>query len=803
MKFLRTSSQVLSSLAIIGAMILSEPSAAQQTSKKPIKGYGAAVADLKGERGKYLQHWLVAGPFQYNVGSEPATEAQCKARFEGETTTIRMDKYKSFEPAIEGTVSRPWVNADAVNDVVNLDQLYGNKDFAAAYAMCEIVADAAESALLSFGSDDAIRVWLNGTLVHDNWALRGHTKDDDVVPVQLVKGSNQLLVKVQDMQYGWEFSARVLAPADIQKQYVAACGSGDFAKYEIYKKAGASIDGKNELGLTGLMTARLNGREDMVKELVAKGAMDLPMPAAELLINGVYKNLENRKAPGIAILISQNGQVIYRNAFGYADIENNVRMNPDMRFKIGSITKQFTGVAILKLQEEGKLSVEDKLSKYIPDFPRGNEVSIHQLLTHTSGIHSYTNNADFLGKVLKPISEDDLVAVLKKESYDFNPGEAFLYNNTAYVLLGYIIHKVSGIEYGEYLKKSFFEPLKMTNTGYSGSGVKIDNLAIGYDRMGAGYVPSPVWDLSWAGGAGALYSTIDDLQKWNEALFNGRVLQEKSLKAGLTSVVLNNGQTPAQGEYGYGWFMSDFRGLRRIAHGGGLAGYISELTRYPSENMTVVMLTNMSPPEQNIDPNALSQFYLWPRLTPQASMLPGSAEGDISQYPGHYDFGNGMVMVISAEGNKLFAQLTGQQKFEIFPQGNGEYYWKVVDARIKFARDENGKVTHGDFQQNGVKLKVPRLPEPKIVAVDHALYKLYSGKYNLGNNIVLDVTSENDHIYVQATNQPKFEMFPVSEQEFVLHESNSRVTFYPADGGKVKKLALKMGDRSMEGERIE
>jgi CubicO group peptidase (beta-lactamase class C family) len=803
MKILRASSQLLSLLLIFGTFILSKPVAAQQPSKKTIKGYGTAVASLANERGKYLQHWLVAGPFQYNVGTEPATEVQVRTRFEAEKTAIRLDKNKSFEPAMEGTVTRPWVIADAVNDVVNLDQLFGNKDYVAAYAMCEIVADAAQPALFTFGSDDAIRVWLNGTLVHDNWALRGHTKDDDVVPVQLIKGSNQLLVKVQDMQYGWEFSARILGPADIQKQYVMASGDGDFEKYEIYRKAGASVDGKNDIGLTALMAARLNGREDMVKELLAKGAKDEPMPAPELLVSGVYNNLQSKKAPGIAILISQNGQVIYRNAFGYADIENNVKMSSDMRFKIGSITKQFTGVAILKLQEEGKLSVEDKLSKYIPDFPRGNEVTIHHLLTHTSGIHSYTNSPDFLAKVLKPISEDDLVTALKKEPYDFNPGESFLYNNTAFVLLGYIIHKASGVEYGDYLKKTFFEPLGMTNTGYSASGLKIDNLATGYDRLGAGYVPSPVWDLSWAGGAGALYSTIDDLQKWNEALFNGKILQEKSLKAGFTSVVLNNGQLPPQGEYGYGWFINDFRGLRRIAHGGGLAGYISELTRYPSENMTVVMLTNMSPPEQNMDPNILSKFYLWTKLAPQTSRLPGGSEVDISQYPGRYDFGNGMVMVISADGNRLFGQLTGQQKFEIFPQGNGEYYWKVVDARIKFVRDESGKVTHGEFQQNGTKLKVLKLPEHKIVTVDIALYKLYAGKYNLGNNMVLDITSENDHIYVQATNQPRFEMFPVSDQEFVLQEANSRLTFYPADGGTVKKLALKMGDRSMEGERIE
>ena len=205
MKTLRAFSQSLSLLLIIGDLILPKPLGAQQPSKKPIKGYGPAVSSLASERGQYLQHWLVSGPFESTEGSEPATEVQCRTRFEAEKAVIRLGKNKSFEAAAEGAVTRPWVVADAVNDVVNLDQLFANKDYAAAYAMCEIVADAAQSALLTFGSDDAIRVWLNGTLVHDNWALRGHQKDEDVVPVQLIKGSNQLLVKVQDMQYGWEF----------------------------------------------------------------------------------------------------------------------------------------------------------------------------------------------------------------------------------------------------------------------------------------------------------------------------------------------------------------------------------------------------------------------------------------------------------------------------------------------------------------------------------------------------------------------------------------------------------------------
>ena len=147
------------------------------------------------------------------------------------------------------------------------------------------------------------------------------------------------------------------------------------------------------------------------------------------------------------MLVAKDGNVLYRKGFGYADTKNKILVSPETKFRIGSVTKQFTAAAILKLQENNLLSVDDKLSKFIPDFPRGDEVTIHQLLTHISGIHSYTSNNDFLDKVTKTISPDSLINAIKKDPYDFNPGERMLYNNSGYFILGYIIAKVSGKPY--------------------------------------------------------------------------------------------------------------------------------------------------------------------------------------------------------------------------------------------------------------------------------------------------------------------------------------------------------------------
>jgi hypothetical protein len=247
--------------------------------------------------------------------------------------------------------------------------------------------------------------------------------------------------------------------------------------------------------------------------------------------------------------------------------------------------------------------------------------------------------------------------------------------------------------------------------------------------------------MSWAGGAGALYSTVEDLYKWNEALFNGKVLHEKSLKAGLTPVLLNDGKKPGNATYGYGWALADYRGQDIIEHGGGLHGFLSQLARYPEENVTVVLLTNITPPEVNLSSNTIAQFLLWEKMEKQKSMEVNTAVSeDVDQYAGRYDFQNGAVMIITAENNNLFAQLTGQQKFPIFPSGEGEYFWKVVDAKIQFIKNAGGEVEYGNFEQNGNKLKVLKLKDEPIVSIDKALYTLYSGKYDYGNNMFITIT---------------------------------------------------------------
>jgi CubicO group peptidase (beta-lactamase class C family) len=195
---------------------------------------------------------------------------------------------------------------------------------------------------------------------------------------------------------------------------------------------------------------------------------DTPSDKADALLNSLIKPDD----PGLAVLVAQNGKILFEKGYGLADREHHLPVVPETTFRIGPVTLQFTAAAILKLQEEGKLNVDDKLSKYVPDFPRGDEVTLRQLLTHTSGIHDYADDADFLGDAINATTTDALIGEMKKFPNNFDPGAKWRYDNSGYVLLGCIVEKVSGQSYGDFLRENFFQPLGMTDTGVQRAGLK-------------------------------------------------------------------------------------------------------------------------------------------------------------------------------------------------------------------------------------------------------------------------------------------------------------------------------------------
>lgn len=286
------------------------------------------------------------------------------------------------------------------------------------------------------------------------------------------------------------------------------------------------------------------------------------------------------------VLISQDGKVIYKKGVGLANREFDIPNTPEIKFRLGSITKQFTAAAILLLQERGKLKVTDPICQYVDNCSEAwSGVTIQHLLTHTSGIPSYTSANDYWSKMMIPETIITMVNRFKDKPLEFKPGEKMVYSNSGYYLLGYIIEKASGQAYESFLKKNIFTPLNLNSSGYDHPTVILKNRASGYEQNQQGEINSNYLDMMQPYAAGSLYSTVDDLFTWNEALFGGKVLSADSLAA-MTKPVLNN--------YSYGLVTNQKFNRTRISHGGGINGFSTFLARYPQEKVTVAVLRNTS-----------------------------------------------------------------------------------------------------------------------------------------------------------------------------------------------------------------
>lgn len=298
--------------------------------------------------------------------------------------------------------------------------------------------------------------------------------------------------------------------------------------------------------------------------------------------------LKDKKGPGGVFLVAKDGKPIYRKAFGQANIELDVDMKPENVFQIGSMTKQFTAVAIMMLVEQGELNVNDVISKYIPNYPNGNNITIHHLLTHTSGIKDFTEMKSIMSIAKKDLTPKELVDFFKDESVDFQPGENFKYNNSGYVVLGYIIELVSGKYYADFIEKNIFEKLEMNNSRYASDREIVKNRAYGYHNRGA-YTNKMYVSLSIPYASGSLMSTVDDMLKWQKAINNNSLISEISKKKVFTNYSVNNRKYI---NYGYGWHLKDINGIPTREHGGSIFGFKSMGVYIPSKDVYVIGLTN-------------------------------------------------------------------------------------------------------------------------------------------------------------------------------------------------------------------
>jgi len=395
------------------------------------------------------------------------------------------------------------------------------------------------------------------------------------------------------------------------------------------------------------------------------------------------------------VLVAKGDKVLLDKGYGYANLEWQIPNTPDTKFRLGSVTKQFTAASILLLEERGKLKTDDLVKKYLPDAPAAwDKITIFHLLTHTSGIPNFTSFPDYPELEKKAATPEEIVKRFEDKPLEFEPGSKFNYSNSGYLLLGYLIDKISGEKYPQFLKENIFTPLGMADTGYDVSATVIAHRAAGYtpkpngDIVNTGYI-----DMTIPYSAGALYSTTRDLLKWEQGLYGGKVLRAESLKK-MTA--------PFKDDYGFGLGISSAEGHKKIAHGGGIEGFNTDVSYYPDDRLAIIVLANLNGGAAGEISNKAGVVELGGnvKLNSERKEITLKPE-DLSAFVGTYSLSPGADLVVTLDGDQLSAQLASQPKYPIFPESPVFFFYKIVDAQLEFDKDGSGKALQVTLHQNG------------------------------------------------------------------------------------------------------
>ena len=395
-----------------------------------------------------------------------------------------------------------------------------------------------------------------------------------------------------------------------------------------------------------------------------------------------------------SVLVAQKGKIIYQKGFGYRNAEQKIPNDVNSIFQIGSITKQITAAVIMQLQQEGKLSVKDKLSKYFTGFANGDKITIENLLTHTSGIHNYTDDTVVMkSNLAKHYTQQEMLKLFAGYSPDFEPGTEWRYSNSGYSILGYIIEKVEKKPYEKVVRERIFQPLSMTKSGFDFTNLSSLDKTKGYFTLNPNATPAPIMDSTIAYSAGAIYTTLGDLFKWERAISTNKLLKPESWK-----IIF----TPYKNKYGYGWGIDSLYGKLLTTHSGGIPGYSSNILRFPQDEIVVIVFDNTSSNAVTvISKNVAAILFNQPYEVPAVKKEISVDTSIMKQYTGEYELAPGFTITVFLEGKNLKAQATGQPSFDLFAEKENVFFLKVVDAKIEFVKDANGKVTEMILYQNG------------------------------------------------------------------------------------------------------
>jgi CubicO group peptidase (beta-lactamase class C family) len=401
------------------------------------------------------------------------------------------------------------------------------------------------------------------------------------------------------------------------------------------------------------------------------------------------------------VLVADGDKVLLNKGYGMASLEWQIPNEPDTKFRLGSLTKQFTATLVLLLQQDGKLNINDPVSKYLTDAPKAWEkITLANLLGHTSGIPSFTGLKEFAVWKDSPHTWEEEYALFRDKPLEFEPGSKFEYSNSNFEVLGEVIEKVSGKKYGDVLRERIFDPLGMKDSGLDADDLVLPKRAEGYMPGPKGPVVSRSESMSVPWAAGSIYSTTGDLLKWERGLFGGKVLSAESLKA-MT--------TPGKGDYGLGVMIATKDGVRVVLHGGGIEGFNTQLEDAPDKGICVVVLANINGGAPGEMGDQLMEVALGRTVTlsSERKAVTISPE-ELKKFVGVYELAPTFSLTVAVGADGLTVQGSGQQAlpavYEGVKDGHAMFFNNLVGAEIEFVPDASGAIVSLELHQHGANM---------------------------------------------------------------------------------------------------
>jgi CubicO group peptidase (beta-lactamase class C family) len=530
-------------------------------------------------------------------------------------------------------------------------------------------------------------------------------------------------------------------------------------------------------------------------------------PALASYIDSLMNSLYKSDQPGAVILVAKDGEPVFRKAYGLANLELNVPNTPENVFAIASMTKQFTAVCVLQLLQQEKLSLQDDIRKYLPGYnTHGRLITVEHLLTHTNGIPNVTVHPDFYRKEILEPSREELLNCSANDSLLFEPGTDWSYNDVGFIMAAFIVERASGMPFHEYMRKNIFDPAGMKNTTFGTRERVIPRMVTGYTPgEGESYRPEEYYSWTWGLGMGEIVTTVDDMLRWDEALYTEKLVKRDLLERAWTSYALPDGQ---KANYGYGWWVSQPGGIQIIVHPGAIGGFRSFSFRIPSQHLFVVFLSNNARVGYTGPLESLSSTLAGlTRDIPPGRAI--SAE-KMKEYTGVYEMGflrivsakdvtrEELYRTITAHDTFLISQQAGGRKVHLRNIGEDSFVADDLAVYFRFRRDAGGKIIALERHMEPISFGPVRTerktdhPLPKErdpITLDESALKTFAGKYNFGGDHSSRVHVEGGRIYMQGVG----DLLPESGTRFFVKDADVEVEFLKNPEGVVIGLILKQG----------